>query len=122
MKKMKFVYLNPLAWFLLVWGISLLWIESISLIYGHEFLNQALFEEYIMIKDYDYFKVLSYSKDEARIYYISGDKTIGSIVTYKKENGEWSYKKWDVVWSISGTADSVIWPYWLHFFYSHPRL
>lgn len=112
------IVLLPLLCFLVIWGISLVKCEIITLIHKDEFSNQTLYEENTMIGDMEYIKILDYSKNYARIYYVSKGNSLGSIIGFIKSGDEWEYSNWeDVLWSTSGNADSVIWPYWWHFIY-----
>lgn len=118
--KWKFVYLNPIVWFLVIWLLSLGKCELFTLLHGNEFANA--YKENSMLGDMAYWKVLDYSQNNARVYYVSSGLTDGDILCFTKENGKWESNKWITVWSTSGNADNTIWPYWWHFFYSHPRL
>jgi hypothetical protein len=42
-----------------------------------------------MLGDMIYWKVLDYSQNNARVYYVSSGFTDGDILCFTKENGEW---------------------------------
>ena len=87
-------------------------IEIVTNIYGYEFMD---FEVIYKAED---FKILSYTKEYAKIYCISKNKNNGTIHSYIKSGDSWRYNKWeDGGWSKHGTADKIVWPYWWHFFY-----
>ena len=69
-----------------------------------------------MISKVDYLKVMEYSANTAQVYYVTKN-TFGNIITFTKQNNEWILIKWKTVWSKTGSADRVIWPYWWHFIY-----
>ena len=75
-----------------------------------------------MVGDMEYWKVLDYSRAKARVYYVGVNNSVAEIVTFVKEKGNWNQTNVETVWSVYGNADNTIWPYWWHFFYSHPRL
>ncbi|MCK9479630.1 MAG: hypothetical protein M0R40_09085 [Firmicutes bacterium] len=118
--KLKFIYLNPVVWFLFIWGISLLRCEILTFNHAYEFTETH--KENTMVLDIEYAKILKYSKTHARIYYVSKDYVGADILTFVKENDVWRQGGWDTVWSASGSADNTVWPYWWHFFYSHSKL
>jgi hypothetical protein len=57
------------------------------------------------------FRVLSYSKNVAKVYYFSD--TGGEKALFTRENGAWNYERSTKAWSaVGGTADDyLIWPY-----------
>jgi hypothetical protein len=70
-----------------------------------------------MIGDIDYLRVLNYSDESARVYYVAQNKAGGDVVEFEKKDNEWSCSQWDTIWSDTGSASGVIWPYWWHFIY-----
>jgi hypothetical protein len=91
------------------------------MIHGNEFAEA--YKENTMLGDMDYWKVLDYSATSARVYYVSVGNSSANILSFTEENGQWKYDRWEnTVWSTSGSADGIIWPYWWHFFYAHQRL
>ena len=61
---------------------------------------------------------MNYSDEYAEVYYVSKHRAGGNIVSFIKENNEWKFNKWEqTVWSSTGSASDVIWPYWWHFIY-----
>ena len=102
--------------FLIIWTWALLKCEALTILYGNEF--SEIYRENTMMGDIDYPKVLDYSSGYARVYYISANRGAGNILLFFKENNEWRYEAWErTVWSDSGSASEVIWPYWWHFIY-----
>ena len=122
MKKLKkfVVVLFPILIFFLIWGGSLAKCEILTLKYGNEF--SEIYKSNTMLGDMEYWKVIDYSENQARVYYISNNYSRGDILTFIKESGTWKCESWNTVWSTTGNADNTIWPYWWHFFYSHPQL
>ena len=94
---------------LLLWIGSLVKCEVLTNRYGTEF--QELYKDNTMLDEIDYLKVLGYTDDTARIYYVAKDRSSGNILVFGNENGKWSCKNWETVWSKSGSADGFIWPY-----------
>ena len=114
------IVLSPILCFLIIWGISLAKCEILTQIHANEFTEA--YKENTMLGDIEYAKVLNYSQNYSRVYYVSKGLVSANILTFTKENGEWKQDSWDTIWSISGSADDTTWPYWWHFFYSHPQL
>jgi len=114
-KKLTF-RLIPVICFLLIWGFSLARCEILTLLHGEEFADA--YKENTMLGEQEYWKILDYSETHARVYYVSKNYQDADILSFKQENGKWKYDKWeDTVWSKSGSASEVIWPYWWHFIY-----
>ncbi len=82
--------------------------EFLTLKYGNEFND--LQKQTNMLTDADYHKVISYSKDTAKVFYVSGS---GDLMIFKKDsNGNWKLSNWETVWSDSGSASGFMWPYY----------
>ena len=62
-------------------------------------------------------KIIEYGSNYAEVYYFTD--FMGIYVIYLKVNGEWipSSEHPNIIWSESGNADRLIWPYWYHIFY-----
>ena len=101
--------------FLLVWGVALIKCELLTLLHGDEFKNN--YQENTMIDEIDYLKVLQYSENTAKIYYVTENKSTGEVLMFKNINNEWVYDQWyGTIWSgIGGSASGVVWPYLWHF-------
>ena len=100
---------------LLFWVLSLAKCEILTLFHGNEFAE--VYKENTMLGDMEYWKVLDISQDYARVYFVSENHSNANVLTFIKEDGKWRYKKWETIWSQSGSASEVIWPYWWHFIY-----
>ncbi|MDD6736095.1 MAG: hypothetical protein PUE13_07280 [Clostridiales bacterium] len=102
--------------FLLVWGVSLGKCEILTAIHGDEF--SELYKSNTMLGEQEYLKVLEYSDSSARVYYVGKDNSMANIICFVKREGQWEYDKWErCVWSKTGSASEVAWPYWWHFIY-----
>lgn len=111
----KYILLVPIAAFLIVCGASLLKCSVLTIMHGKEF--ETAYTENTMIGDIDYLRILEYSENFAKVYYVSKNRSGGNVLSFKKENGKWKYNNWETVWSATGSASEVIWPYWWHFIY-----
>ena len=55
-------------------------------------------------------KVLEYSNNNARIYYVGEDNSTGNVLCFIKNGTQWEYSKRELcVWSKSGSASGAIW-------------
>lgn len=82
--------------------------EYLTARYGDQF--EGLEKQTNMLDGATYFKVLSYSETEAKVFYVSDT---GDVITFaKNQNGQWTMRDWNTVWSESGSADSLFWPYY----------
>lgn len=98
--------------FLTVWGASLAKCELLTRQYYGEF--ELAYQNNTMITDVEYFKVLSCDEKTAEVYYVSD--ACGNVVVFENQNGAWIESEWRTVWSKSGSASGVVWPYLWQFF------
>ncbi len=104
-----------LCLFLVFWIGTLIKCDVLTLLHHNEFKN-IYTEKYGL--ETDYFKVLEYQDDYARVYYVTVGNTLGEVLTLKKNNGNWVVSSCKTIWSgTGGSASEVIWPYWWHFIY-----
>ena len=67
----------------------------------------------IMINEIAYLKVLNYTDKTAKVYNVTKNYSSGNIVTFKmNDNGEWIETEWNTIWSATGSASEMMWPYW----------
>ena len=99
-------------------GSSMIWLipyvrnEILTLRFGDEFTG---FLSSDVQYDIQYFKVLDYSEDSARIYCVTYSST-GEVLHLSKIGKTWELQKngWETIWSDTGSADGFIWPYISH--------
>jgi len=78
--------------------------------YGDEFKNG--YAQTGFIDDVEYFRVIDYSKDSAKVFYVTKKHATGDLIEFKKSNDGWEKESWKTVWSKTGSADSFMWPYY----------
>ena len=105
--------------FLVVWGASLLKCEILTNRY-HDELEYAHVEN-TMIGKINSFKVLKCDGETAEVYYVCDNNTVGNVLEYQKENGEWKEIGWNTIWSKQGSADEMLWPYWWHTYFVNSK-
>ena len=94
--------------FLLVLFFPYIKAEILTLKYGNEFYD--LQKQTNILTDAEYYKVISYSKDTAKVFYVSDS---GDLLTFKKnDDGCWELSGWKTIWSTSGSASEFMWPYY----------
>lgn len=94
----------------IIWGLTVLKCEILTYQHGGEF--DTIYKENTMMGAIDYLKILNYSNESARVYYVSKDRSGGDILIFTKKDEKWIYEGWErTVWSKSGSADGFIWPY-----------
>lgn len=92
---------------LLFWVGSIVYCEMLTARYGDEFIKAA--EDISQIIKVDRWKILKYTKNYAKVYYICDYG--GSVISYVRQNDDWIYLDWEADWSVDGSADDLIWPY-----------
>ena len=105
------VIMIPIAF----WASALIKCEILTKAHYDDF-KQA-YKQNTMLGEIEYFKVLSCNENTAKVYYVSKGMTEGSVLTFKNNNGVWQKTSWETIWSASGSASDVIYPYWWHFIY-----
>ena len=107
MNRKRLAVLVIISMCVLFWGISYAKCEINTLLHGDEFEGE--FRQTNMIAGNPTPKVLKYSNETARVYYV--DKYGGDIISFRWINGEWIMYEWDTVWAKGGSADGFVWPY-----------
>ena len=104
-----------IAILLLIWGISLIKCEILTAKYYDDFSDA--YKQNTMLGEMEYFKVLRCDGKTAEVYYVEKNMSTGTVLTFEKQNGAWVETYWDCIWSDSGSASNVIYPYWWHCIY-----
>ncbi len=84
--------------------------ELLTRRHGQEF--EGLYKLTGMISEIEYFKVISYTETQARVFYVSQDHAAGNLLTFSSRNNEWVLEEWETVWSTSGSAGRFMWPFY----------
>lgn len=119
--KIKYIVIGFLLCFIITHIYSLIKCEVLTHKHYDEF--KEAYKQNTMLGDMEYFKVLSYSPyrtyDFAQVYYVSKGKVAGDVLTfqYSYDTDLWEVISWSTIWSTTGSASEVIYPYWWHFIY-----
>ena len=82
--------------------------EYLTYRYGEEFVGLEM--QTNMLNSSEYFKVLEYSDEQAKVFYVSDT---GDLITFiKNDVNQWTMQDWKTIWSKSGSADGIYWPYY----------
>ncbi len=100
----------------IVWGSSLLKCEILTKIYYDDF--EYAWTDNTMLDEMEYFKVLDCDGETARVYYVSDGMDWANVLTFEKNDGKWVETQWECIWSTTGSASEVVYPYLWHFIYS----
>ena len=98
-----------------LWASALIKCEILTQKYYDDF-KQA-YTQNTMLGEMEYLKVLSCDENIAEVYYVSKGMTDANVLTFENNNGVWQEISWKTIWSTSGSASEVIYPYWWHFIY-----
>lgn len=86
-------------------------VEILTLLHGKEF--SGLEKQTNMLAESEYFKVFAFDREHlAQVYYVEKNHSSGNLFTFIKEDEEWKLYQWDTIWSLSGSADDIIWPFY----------
>lgn len=108
-KNLKIICLIIVAALLWAWGVSFLKAEYLTCRHGDEFAD--LWTATNMLSGIDELRVLSYSRRKAKVYYVGAERSNGNIYWFVRDGDTWQFDRWDTVWSSSGSADGIMWPY-----------
>ena len=100
----------------LVWVFCLACCELFTAFWGEELMQMQDCPS--ILRSPEYIKVLTYRKDAAKVYYVEEEMAGGHVLSLEKNDGVWSLKEWNTIWSgVGGSASDVIFPYVWHFIY-----
>lgn len=115
MRKRRLAILRICLAVVLIQSIALIKCEVLTHKYYADF--QAACRGNSMLGEMEAFKVLRCDGQTAEVYYIETGKTMAHVLSFEKVNGSWEETAWRCIWSTTGSASEVIWPYWWHFIY-----
>ena len=116
MKKSRiWITIICLAIIVLIQSIALIKCEVLTSKYHSDF--ESAYRNNNMIGEMESFKVLECDAQTAQVYYIENGKSAAHILSFEMVNGNWQETGWKCIWSATGSASEVIWPYWWHFIY-----
>ena len=93
------------------WSFSRVKIQILTWWKGNVFAE--LYKDNTWFDAIESYKVLSYSAENATVYYISEDGESGDVLEFSNNHGRWICRNWTTVWSKHGSADGFVWPYLL---------
>ena len=114
----KLLRITALTFFLflcVLWLGALIRCEVLTDRYYDDFADA--WRQNTMLGEMEYFKVLRCDGEWADVYYVGKDYSSGDLMSFYVEEGRWIEANWDTIWSDTGSASDVIWPYWWHFIY-----
>ena len=114
-KLTMWILIACLAVFVLIQSITLIKCEILTDKYRADF--EFAYKDNTMLEEMESFKVLQCDGQTARVYYIEEGKTSAHVLTFEKADENWEETGWTCIWSTTGSASEVIWPYWWHFIY-----
>lgn len=82
--------------------------ENMTKKFGNEFSNG--FKQAGNLEKIDYFKVLGYSENKARVYYVLKEKE-GDEMIFEKRDNQWVVISVKKIWATDGSAKGFEFPY-----------
>ena len=105
----QIIVIGILACFLLAFMIPYIAHGVLTLLHGGEFMQSF---DYRMEGEAELFRVITYTSDLARVYYVGG--TAGFVREFSQNDGVWEVVSTGTIWAYFGNADGFIWPYLFH--------
>ena len=109
----KKIVISSLCVLLSIWVLSIIFARILTDKHFEEFfdLEKVGCTHMLSCGENPQFRVLSYGKDYATVYYFSPSG--GEKMQFVNSNSGWKYNKTISTWSSSGSADSFFcWPYY----------
>ena len=106
----KCIIIGICMFFLLVVVFPYIKVELLTFFHGDEFPN--IVEDIAMIDGMEYIKVMEYNDDKAEVLCVSGEHAATVLCRYEKKEDVWSLDGWECIWSRSGSASELIWPFY----------
>ena len=100
---------------IVIWILSLVKCEILTRKYYDDF--EYAYTQNSMLSEMEYFKVLHCDGNSADVYYVSKGMTRADVLSFENTNRTWPETSWKTIWSSSGSASGVIYPYLWHFIY-----
>lgn len=101
-----------LLW-LILWAMQVAHNEVLTVLHQHEFRDR--YTDWSMRAnetDLVLCKVISYTNDEAQVYYVMDHGNAAEVYTFVKNiNNDWVFSSSNCLWSQGGNADEMLWPY-----------
>lgn len=114
--KIKYLIIGIVLGLVITYMFSLVKCEILTQRHYDEFKDA--YKQNTMLGEVEFFKVLEYETcSVAKVYYISKDKAGGNVLTFAYEDGKWNEVYWNTIWSKTGSADDVVYPYLWHWIY-----
>lgn len=85
-------------------------VEILTAQHGAEFPN--IIEDVKMIDEMDYLKVMEYDGEKAKVLCSAEKHCVTILCHYENIDNEWQLERWECIWSSTGSADSLIWPFY----------
>ena len=117
-KVIKYIIFGIIICLISMWVSSLIKCEILTHKHYDEFKDA--YKQNQMLSEMEYFKVLEYSPyNLAKIYYVSKGNKCADVLTFKfnSDTNLWEEISWNTIWSTTGSASEVIYPYWWLFLY-----
>ena len=115
-QKLKYILIGIILTLVCIYIGTLVKIEILTHNHYDEFKNE--YKQNTMLPgNIEFFKVMEYKQYElAKVYYVFEDYCLGTVLTFAYDDG-WKAVAWGDTWSNSGTAETIVYPYFWHWVY-----
>ena len=110
MRKRKLVLFLVLVLIICVIILPYVRVEILTMLHKDEFATE--YTQTNMVDDIEYLKVMEYSDQIAKVYYVIQNHEGAELITFERREHIWTMVKWESVWSKTGSASEFIWPYY----------
>lgn len=108
--KKKSLLIKVIILVLLIIVLPYVRVEILTAAHRQQFLTE--YKQMNMIAEIAYLKILHYTETKADVYYVLKDHVAGVTINFMRHNGVWEMTNWRTVWSESGSADELMWPFY----------
>ena len=114
--KIKYLIIGFILCLIITYMFSLVKCEVLTKKHYDEFKDA--YKQNTMLGEMEFIKVLEYETcGISKVYYVSKGKSAGNVLTFVYDDGNWKEVSWNTIWSNTGSADDVIYPYFWHWIY-----
>lgn len=100
---------------LMLWAVPFAKNEVLTARYGAEF-EQELETGLFPPEELGLYKVIAYRQTTAKVYCVAEGNAWGALLHFARtEETGWQMESWETVWSKSGSAAGMLWPYFWYY-------
>ncbi|MDO5403042.1 MAG: hypothetical protein Q4F11_06340 [Eubacteriales bacterium] len=111
-KVFKWIIRGLILVLFLTWLVPFAHNSILTIMHGKEFKDEYRQCSYFQSDEkVEFYQVIEYSESRAKVYYVAERHSSANVYTFEKKDDRWLFKEFDTIWSSSGSAEDILWPY-----------